>query len=185
MKSTGPSKQDLLAAHGATLPDLIAPGLKVLFCGINPGLYSGAVGHHFARPGNRFWPALHEAGFTDRLLDPAEEQELLKHGCGLTNLVNRATAGAAELSRGELVEGGRRLARKVRTYRPGLIAFLGVQTYRIACGRPGAVPGRQAGGMNGTVVWVLPSPSGRVTHYRFGDLVSRFRELKLASDAAG
>jgi TDG/mug DNA glycosylase family protein len=174
-----------MAARGRTLPDLIVPGLKVLFCGINPGLYSGAVGHHFARPGNRFWPALHEAGFTDRLLDPGEEEKLLEYGCGITNLVNRATAGANELSREELREGGRRLARKVREYRPGFIAFLGIQTYRIACDRPGAGPGRQGTGMDGTVVWVLPSPSGRVTRYRFRELVSMLKELKAASDAAG
>src|SRR5919109_4983200 len=98
-----PTRADLLAAQDKTVRDLIAPGLRVLFCGINPGLYSGATGHHFARPGNRFWPALHAAGFSDRLLSPWEERELLTRGYGITNLVARTTAAADELSRGELV----------------------------------------------------------------------------------
>ncbi|HEX7182121.1 MAG TPA: mismatch-specific DNA-glycosylase, partial [Thermoanaerobaculia bacterium] len=118
MNPRKPTREDLLAAVHKTVPDVIAPGLRVLFCGINPGLYTAAVGHHFARPGNRFWPALHAAGFTERLLSPFEERELLRDGYGITNVVERATATAAELSGTELVEGGRRLAEKVGIYRP-------------------------------------------------------------------
>src|SRR5256714_12270322 len=121
-----PTRLELLAARDKTLPDVIAPGLRVLFCGINPGLYTAAIGHHFGRPGNRFWPALHRAGFTPRLLSPYEEQELLPLGYGITNVVDRATAAAAELSPEELVEGGRRLQAKVRRYRPRVLAVLGV-----------------------------------------------------------
>src|SRR5438876_3429885 len=104
-----PPREQLAAAHGKTVPDIIAPSLKVLVCGIIPGLYSAAVGHHFARPGNRFWPTLHAAGFTDRLLSPFDERELLQSGYGITNIVDRATGAADELSTKELIEGGRRL----------------------------------------------------------------------------
>jgi TDG/mug DNA glycosylase family protein len=113
-RSTKPTRADLLAAQDRTVRDVIAPGLRVLFCGINPGLYSGATGHHFARPGNRFWPTLHQAGFTPRLLDPSEERELLPLGYGITNLVPRATATADELAPEELVAGRRRLEAKVK-----------------------------------------------------------------------
>src|SRR5512141_501581 len=138
-----PTRPELAAAVSATLKDVIAPGLDVLFCGINPGLYSGATGHHFARPGNRFWPALYTGGFTDRLLAPCEEQELLRRGYGITNVVNRATATAAELSAEELVAGGQRLLATARRYRPRCIAVLGVTAYRAAFGRPKAGFGRQ------------------------------------------
>src|SRR6516225_1403345 len=127
-----PTKNEIAAAHGKTVPDVIAPNLQVLFCGINPGLYSGAVGHHFARPGNRFWPTLHAAGFTERVLSPFEERELLKYGCGITNIVDRATGAADELSAEELVEGAYRLERKVSRYRPVYVAFLGITSYRTA-----------------------------------------------------
>src|SRR4051812_1467461 len=133
--SARPSKTDVASAAGKRLEDLIAPGLKVLFCGINPGLYSAATGNHFARPGNRFWPALHAAGFTPRLLHPAEKELLLRSGYGLTNLVSRATAAADELSAAELVAGGKQLGLKVRRYRPRIVAFLGVGAYRHAFGR--------------------------------------------------
>jgi TDG/mug DNA glycosylase family protein len=127
-----PTREKLRAAGGRTLPDVIAPGLRVLFCGINPGLYTAVVGHHFARPGNRFWKALHTAGFTDRLLAPEEEQELLRYGCGITNVADRATAGAAELRPEELVEGARKLEEKVRAYAPRRVAVLGLGAYRTA-----------------------------------------------------
>src|SRR5256714_8102060 len=113
-----PSKQQLIDAAGKTLPDVIAPELRVLFCGINPGLYTAAVGHHFARPGNRFWPALHKSGFTDRLLSPFAERELLESGIGISNVVPNATASAAELTPEEFIAGGKKLAAKVRRYRP-------------------------------------------------------------------
>ena len=156
---------------------MIAPGLRVLFCGINPGLYSAATGHHFARPGNRFWPALHASGFTTRLLHPSEEKELLQLGFGLTNLVGRATAGADELSPAELVAGRRRLAAKVRRYRPRTVALLGLGAYRHAFGRPQATLGPQPEPFEGATVWVLPSPSGLNANYQMAALVKLFRSL--------
>ena len=179
-----PSKEELLAAAGKTVPSVIAPGLSVLFCGINPGLYTAAVGHHFARPGNRFWPALHASGFTDRLLSPFEERELLARGYGITNVVERATATAAELSPEEYVEGGRKLEAKVRRYRPGFLALLGVGAYRTAFGRPKAKLGLQPETIGETSVWVLPNPSGLNAHYQPKDLARMFRELRLAVEAA-
>jgi TDG/mug DNA glycosylase family protein len=175
-----PSKEELLAAAGKTVPDLIAPRLRVLFCGINPGLYSGAVGHHFGRPGNRFWPALYAAGFTARLLSPFEEHELLESGYGITNVVERATATAAELSAGEFVEGGRRLTAKVRRYRPRWLAVLGIGAYRAAFDRPRARLGRQDETIGDTMVWVLPNPSGLNAHYQPKDLARVFGELRAA-----
>src|SRR5438093_12828797 len=121
-----PTKQELIEAAGKTVPDVIAPGLRVLFCGINPGLYTAAVGHHFARPGNRFWPALHASGFTDRLLSPFEEQELLERRIGVTNLFNFATANSDALAAADLPPGGELLARKVRRHRPRIVAILGL-----------------------------------------------------------
>src|SRR5512144_3435743 len=127
-----PTRADLLAAQNRTVRDVIARDLRVLFCGINPGLYSGATGHHFARPGNRFWPTLHQAGFTPRLLHPSEERELLTYGYGITNLVARATATADELAPEELVAGRQRLESKVKRYLPRVVAVLGIGAYRTA-----------------------------------------------------
>jgi double-stranded uracil-DNA glycosylase len=158
--SRKPTRGDLLAARGRTVPDVIAPGLRVLFCGINPSLYSAAVGHHFARPGNRFWPALYAGGLTERLLKPEEEQLLLSQGFGITNLVARATARAEELTAGELAAGARRLVAKVRRQRPAVVAVLGVTAYRTAFARPRAAIGRQAETIADAVLWVLPNPSG-------------------------
>src|SRR5579885_2574119 len=149
-----PTAGEIAAAAGKTVPDVIGPGLKVLFCGINPGLYSAAVGHHFARPGNRFWPTLHAAGFTDRLLSPADERALLERGLGITNLVDRATAAADELSERELTEGARKLGRKILRYRPALVAFVGVTAYRVAFGRKHARLGRQEERVGGAPIWV-------------------------------
>ncbi len=176
-----PTREEIRAARGRTLTDLIAPNLLVLFCGINPGLYSGAVGHHFARPGNRFWPVLHAAGFTDRLLSPFEEHELLERGYGITNLVERATAGADDLSRAEIVEGGRRLAAKVLRYRPRFVAVLGIGAYRAAFDRPKATIGRQELSIGPTSLWALPSPSGLNAHYRFAEFVSLYEDLRRAA----
>jgi TDG/mug DNA glycosylase family protein len=178
-----PSKDELLAAAGRTVRDVIAPNLRILFCGINPGLYTAATGHHFARPGNRFWPALYAAGFTRRLLSPAEEHELLADGYGITNVVARATATAAELSPEEYIEGGRRLAAKARRYRPKFIAVLGVGAYRTAFARPKATLGLQPEPIGQTSVWVLPNPSGLNAHYQPKDLARLFRELRLAVEA--
>jgi len=175
-----PTKAELLAAKDKTVRDVIAPGLKVLFCGINPGLYTAAVGHHFARPGNRFWPALYAAGFTDRLLSPFEERELLKLGYGITNVVARATATADQLSARELVEGGRRLAAKVRRYRPRCVAILGIGAYRAAFSRPKAALGQQGESLGEAVIWILPNPSGLNAHYQPKDLARIFRELWVA-----
>jgi double-stranded uracil-DNA glycosylase len=179
-----PSKEEVLAAAGKIVPDVIAQGLRVLFCGINPGLYTAAVGHHFARPGNRFWPALHAAGFTDRLLSPFEEHELLKNGYGITNVVERATATAAELSIEEYIEGGRLLAAKVRRYRPRFLAVLGVGAYRTAFDRPKAKLGLQPELIGKTSIWVLPNPSGLNAHYQPKDLARLFSELRLAVEAS-
>jgi TDG/mug DNA glycosylase family protein len=175
--SARPSKAELLAARSRRLRDVIGPDLKVLFCGINPGLYSAATGNHFARPGNRFWPALHKAGFTARLLHPSEKQALLRAGYGLTNLVPRATASADELAPEEFVAGRRRLAAKVRLYRPRIVAFLGMGAYRHAFGRPRASLGPQPESFEGARVWVLPSPSGLNANYQMPALVQLFRRL--------
>ena len=129
-----PTKEELFAASGKTVPDVIAHDLHVLFCGINPGLYTAATGHNFARPGNRFWPTLHAAGFTPRLLKPQEEQELLKFGLGITNVVDRATAAAAELTAAELIEGGINLVQKVIGHRPQVLALPGISAYRVSFG---------------------------------------------------
>ena len=175
-----PTREQLAEARGRTVPDVVAPGLRVLFCGINPGLYSGATGHHFARPGNRFWRALHEAGFTDRLLSPFEEQELLRHRLGVTNLAARTTAAADELSDEELRAGAALLSAKVLRYRPAVVAFLGVTAYRTAFGRPTAAVGPQAERIGHSRVWVLPNPSGLNAHYQLPELVRVFRELREA-----
>jgi len=173
-----PTRAQLLAAASKTVPDLIAPNLKVLFCGINPGLYTAAMGHHFGRPGNRFWPALHAAGFTPRLFSPFEERVLLPLGYGITNVVDRATAAADELSPEEYVAGGRKLEAKVRRYRPRVLAVLGVGAYRTAFDRRGAAVGRQDETLGGAAVWVLPNPSGLNAHYQAGQLADVFTRLR-------
>jgi TDG/mug DNA glycosylase family protein len=175
-----PSRAQVEAARGGMVADLLAPGLDVLFCGINPSLYSAAVGHHFGRPGNRFWPALYGGGFTRRLLTPFEERELLAEGCGITNLVARATAAADELSYEELRTGAKRLARKVRRHRPRCVAFLGVTAYRTAFARPRARLGLQAEHLGASGVWVLPNPSGLNAHFQLADLARLFAELRQA-----
>jgi double-stranded uracil-DNA glycosylase len=174
----GPTAEELHAARGRRLRDVLAPGLTVVFCGINPSLYSAAVGHHFARPGNRFWPALHDAGFTDRPLAPDEDRTLLRHGCGLTNLVARATAAADELAPEEIAAGARRLATQVRRLKPGCVAFLGLGAYRVAFGHRAARIGPQPERFGGARVWALPNPSGRTAAYRRADFARLFRELR-------
>ena len=171
-------KGDLLAARGKPVPDIIAHCLQVLFCGINPGLYSGAVGHHFARPGNRFWRVLFEAGFTDRLLSPYDEELLLPLQYGITNVVNFATARADELSLEALREGAALLEKKVREFSPLVLAVLGIDAYRKAFDRPHARLGRQAETIGATRLWVLPNPSGINASYRMDDLARLFSELK-------
>lgn len=150
----------------------------MLFVGINPSLWSGAVGLHFARPGNRFWRALHEAGFTDRQLAPHESRELLKRRIGVTNLVNRATASADELDLADYQRGARLIAAKVRRYRPNVVAFVGMGAYRVAFGRPRARGGLQEGRLGNAAIWVLPNPSGRTAGYQMPALAAAFRELR-------
>ena len=160
------------------MPDLVEPGLRVLFCGINPGLYSAATRHHFARPGNRFWPALYAAGFTDRLLSPFEERELLKSGYGITNVVARTTATADLLTKEEIVAGGERLRAKVLRYHPKVLAILGLGAYRTAFNQPKAIVGRQPDLIGNTILWVLPNPSGLNANYQPAALARLFRELR-------
>jgi TDG/mug DNA glycosylase family protein len=174
-----PSRALIEAARGGTVPDVVAPGLRVLFCGVNPSLYSAAVGHHFARPGNRFWPTLHGAGFTDRLLSPFEDRLLLSYGLGCTNLVARATARADELETHELLAGAARLRRRVLECGPEWLAVLGVGAYRTAFGTP-ASGGLQPGRIGATRLWLLPNPSGLNAHYQLPALVERCAELRAA-----
>jgi TDG/mug DNA glycosylase family protein len=163
---------------------VIAADLAVLFVGINPGLYTAAIGHHFGRPGNRFWPALHAAGFTPRLFSPYEEREILPLGYGITNVVARATATADELTPAELVEGGRKLAAKARRYRPRILAFLGIGAYRAAFARPRAAPGEQSETIGASRAWILPNPSGLNAHYQAADLARLFRQLRQSAPAS-
>ena len=159
------------------LPDVIAPGLDVLFCGINPSLRSAERGHHFARPGNRFWPALHRAGLTPRLLTPDADRELLAFGLGITNLVDRPTRAAAELSADELREGALSLADLVARYRPRVLAVLGITAWRVAFDRPRAVLGRQPELTRGATTWAVPNPSGLNAHHQLPDLARIYAQL--------
>jgi double-stranded uracil-DNA glycosylase len=171
---------ELEAACGRTIRDVLDSELDVIFCGINPGRYSGATGFHFAGPGNRFWPALHASGFTDRRLKPSEVALLPHFGCGITNLVARTTARADELTRDELLAGRRRLERKVRRYRPQWVAFVGLGAYRVAFGKPAATIGPQPDTIAGARVWVLPNTSGLNANYQARDFAEQFRELRRA-----
>ncbi|WP_224284550.1 G/U mismatch-specific DNA glycosylase [Streptomyces sp. LS1784] len=175
-----PTAEQLLAARDTTIPDVTGPGLRVLFCGINPGLWSGATGHHFARPGNRFWPALHRSGFTGRQYRPDEQQELLALGLGITNVAPRTTAKADELTAEELREGGAALRERVLRLRPRVLAVLGIGAYRTAFGQRRAALGRQPEGIGDTEVWVLPNPSGLNAHYTLDGLAEEFRTLREA-----
>jgi double-stranded uracil-DNA glycosylase len=176
-----PTRAQVAAAHRLSVPDVIDHGLCILFVGINPGLYSAAIGHHFGRPGNRFWPALFAGGFTPRLFSPFEESELLKLGVGIVNLVDRATATADELTPAELRGGAARLARKVRRYRPRFVAPLGLTSYRIAFSRPKAGLGLQEAVIGGAEIWLLPNPSGLNAHHQPADLARMFGELRSAA----
>jgi double-stranded uracil-DNA glycosylase len=181
---TRPTAADLAAAADRTIPDVISPGLRVLFCGINPGLYSAATGHHFARPGNRFWPALHQSGFTPRQFGPAEQEQLADLALGVTNIVARATARADELTAAELREGGRLLRAKAGRLRPRWVAILGVTAYRTAFGQRGASVGLQEKALAGSCLWVLPNPSGLNAHWNSAALAAEFARLRAAVSAA-
>jgi TDG/mug DNA glycosylase family protein len=173
-----PTKEEIAAAEGATLPDVIAPALDVLFVGINPGLYTAAVQQHFGRPGNRFWPTLHRGGFTPHLFHPSEQRELLKLGYGITNLVARATAAADELDAKELVDGAASLEKKVRRYQPRAVAIVGIGAYRTGFNRPRAKVGLQPETIGTSAIWVLPNPSGLNANYTPNQLVDAFAELR-------
>jgi double-stranded uracil-DNA glycosylase len=183
-RAAAPSRLDLEAARNRTIPDVLpGPGevLRVLFSGINPGLYSAATGWHFARPGNRFWPALHLSGFTGRQLSPAEQDLLPGYGLGITNLVARPTAQAAELTDDELRAGGERLGALVREHAAAVVAVAGVTAYRTAFGHPKASTGPQDETLGGARVWVLPNPSGLNAHWTLPQLADAFRELREAA----
>ncbi|MGY2085748.1 G/U mismatch-specific DNA glycosylase [Blastococcus sp. SYSU DS0539] len=168
---------------GKPLPDIVAPGLDVLFCGINPSLMSAERGHHFARPGNRFWPAIHLAGFTPRRLTPDEDRELLRYGLGVTNVVDRPTRTAAELSAEELRAGAVALERLIARYRPRVFAVLGITAWRQGFGRPKAVVGRQPERVGGADTWVVPNPSGLNAHFQLPDLARVYRQLRSGPEA--
>lgn len=178
-----PTKEQLQAAYDTTIKDVLAPALDVVFVGINPGLYSGATGHHFARPGNRFWPSLHLSGFTPRQLAPHEKAELLELKLGVTNLVARTTARADELSDEEIKAGAVKLRKKIERFAPRYVAFLGLTTYRIAMGVKTAKVGPQKEPFGGAQVWLLPNPSGLNAHYQLPDLAREFGRLREAAVA--
>ncbi len=180
-----PTAAQLAAARGQTIPDLVGPGLRVLFAGINPSLYSAAVGYHFARPGNRFWPALHQSGFTGQRLAPQQQHLLLEAGLGITNVVARATARADELEPGELRAGGAQLAALTGQLRPAWLAVLGVTAYRAAFGRPAAAVGPQPDRIGGAPVWILPNPSGLNAHWSAAALAGEFGRLRARLPGAG
>ena len=182
-RASRPQRAELEAAHGTTIPDLVGTAMRVLLVGINPSLYSGWTGTHFARPGNRLWRTLHEAGFTDRRLHPSETEAILAAGLGITNLVARATARADELTDDELRAGVAPLRRLVRGAAPTYVAFLGISTYRVAFARPKATVGEQPERFEGAGVWVLPNPSGLNAHYQQPALTAAYAELRKQSDA--
>jgi TDG/mug DNA glycosylase family protein len=169
-----PTPDELISAEGRSIPEVIGSGVRYLFVGINPGLWSGATGHHFARPGNRFWPSLHGAGFTPRLLAPDDEATLVALGLGITNLVNRTTAKASQVSDDELRAGAIHLRSTIELHRPVAVAVLGVSAYRVAFGDPGAAIGRVAEPLAGAELWILPNPSGLNAHYQLPQLVDLF-----------
>jgi TDG/mug DNA glycosylase family protein len=176
-----PTKEQLAAAADRRVPDVLGPGLRVVFVGINPGLYSAATGHHFARPGNRFWKALHAGGFTPQVLSPDEDRDLPALGIGITNIVRRASAGAADLSADELRAGARSLSRTLGRVRPAFVAFLGLGAYRTAFDRPRATIGEQQERIGDARVWLLPNPSGLNAHHQLPELSERFADLARAS----
>lgn len=172
-----PDSRQLQAATSKRLPDLLKPGLDVVFCGINPGLYSAAIGHHFGRPGNRFWPTLYASGFTPRLFTGFDDHQLLDLGFGATNIAPRTTASADELTSNELVRGARALRRRVLEYRPRFVAILGVTAFRTAFGAPKATLGLQEP-IGDSQVWVLPNPSGLNAHHPPAELRRLFEEFR-------
>ena len=180
-----PTREELEAARGLTVPDVVADDLRLLIVGINPGLWTAWSGHHFARPGNRFWAALHAGGLTDRVLDPSEERLLLERGIGITNMVPRTTAAAAELTQAEIRAGGARLAAMVARHRIRTVAILGMGAYRTAFGRPRAGMGLQPEPLAGAAVWVVPNPSGLQARYGVEEIGALLREAWATSVTPG
>ena len=178
-----PTAQQLRDAVGGATPDILAPGLRALFCGINPSVYSAVVGHHFARPGNRFWPALYNGGLVPRLMKPDEDQRLLDYGLGVTNVAARATVAAADLDNSELRAGAPLLIEKIERYQPRWLVVLGIGAYRVAFCEPKAVIGRQTRVIGATKVWVLPNPSGLNAHFPPSALAEKFGELRAALES--
>ncbi|MFD8331567.1 G/U mismatch-specific DNA glycosylase [Streptomyces solisilvae] len=176
---------ELKAARDRLVPDVVADGLRVLFCGINPGLMTAATGHHFARPGNRFWPTLHASGFTPRQLHPSEQSELVRYGLGITNVVARASARADELSDEEYREGGRILEEKVLRLRPRWLAVAGVTAYRVAFGDKKAKIGPQTRTIGDTRIWALPNPSGLNAHWTLTTMAQEYARLRTTAEADG
>ncbi|MEJ7891109.1 MAG: G/U mismatch-specific DNA glycosylase [Solirubrobacteraceae bacterium] len=162
---------------------MVGPGLRVLFVGINPSLRSGEVGHHFARPGNRFWPTLHAAGFTPRRLAPEEDGLLPSFGVGVTNIAARATRAATDLDDDELRAGAARLQRTVAEHQPRLVAIVGVTAYRIAFENRRASWGLQDEAIGGRPVWILPNPSGLNAHYKPADFARLYGEVRAYADS--
>lgn len=181
------TRAELEAFHGTTVPDLLGPDTKLLFVGINPGLRTAAVKAHFAKRGNRFYPALHRAGITDRLIDahdgfrPEDVAHLHERGIGITNVVATASARADELTQEQLIAGGKALVRRVRRVAPVVVAVLGVTAYRIAFARPKAAAGRQPEDLGGAQLWIAPNPSGLNAHAQLGDLAAAYREIAVAA----
>ncbi len=177
----GFSRAELESFRDAEVPDLIGPGCRLLFVGINPGLWTAATGAHFARPGNRFYPALLRAGIIDRPIDPTagmsdDDRDLLvSHGVGITNLARRATARADELTADELRAGGLRLRRLVAELRPRVVAIAGITAYRAAFGVRTAKKGRQPDDFEGAELWVVPNPSGLNAHDTVDTLADAYR----------
>lgn len=175
------TRAELDSFRGKPVDDLVGPGVRLLFVGINPGLWTAAVNAHFARRGNRFWPALHAAGITPTLIDasnglrPTDAATLIDLGVGITNIVPTATARADELTVHELHAGAAALEAKVRRLRPRVVAVLGLTAYRQAFGRPKAGPGRQAEHLGNAELWVLPNPSGLNAHDTVDSLASAYR----------
>jgi TDG/mug DNA glycosylase family protein len=178
-----PSKAELLAAKDKLTPDMLDFGLKIVFCGINPGLYTAYYGFHFAGPSNRFWPTLHAAGFTERRLLPSEQHSLLRLGYGFTNMVARASSKADELSAAEIERGGEILREKILHYQPKVLAILGIGTYRKAFADPKAQLGLQERTIGSTKIWVLPNPSGLNAHYTPARMAELFTELRLFAES--
>ncbi|MFD6534162.1 G/U mismatch-specific DNA glycosylase [Streptomyces sp. NPDC060184] len=176
--------EELAAARDRIVPDVVAGGLRVLFCGINPSLMTAATGYHFAHPGNRFWPVLHLSGFTPRRLAPAEQAELPSYGLGITNVVARATARADELAAEEYRAGGRILVEKVGRLRPQWLAVVGVTAYRTAFGERSAHIGPQERTIGGARVWALPNPSGLNAHWTVGSMAEEYARLRAAVEEA-